>query len=87
MSDNFHSDDYNKKDEKFKKGLIEIDKKYIKYFKSRQAIFLSQKHDEIINHFIMQNTVSGQITININSTELPLEIKDDLLSLFNRCWV
>lgn len=83
---NLHSDDYNERDEKFKKGLIEIDEKYIEYFKPRPAKYLYQKHDGIISHFMTQNPYPGQIILNVYSTELPLAIKEDLLSLFDRCW-
>jgi hypothetical protein len=72
--------------ENFDKGLVEIDKKYIEYFKLRPSVLLSQKHDQIINHFITQNSGTGLFTIIIDSKELPLEIREDLLSLFDRCW-
>ncbi len=80
------SDDYKRKDEIFKKGLIEIDEKYIEYFTARPATFLSQKHDGIISHYITTTSAEGQIRISTISTELPLDIKNDLLELFNRCW-
>ena len=81
-----YSDDYNERDKKFKKGLIEIDEKHIEYFKPRPPKYQSQKHDGVINHFMTQNTSPGQIVLNVHSTELPLAIKEDLLSLFDRCW-
>ena len=80
------SDDYKRKDEMFKKGLIAIDEKYIEYFKPRHPKFHSQKHDGIISHFTTNNLANGKIMINNIPDELPLEIKNDLLILFNRCW-
>jgi hypothetical protein len=86
MNHSLHSDDHNDRDEKFKKGLIEIDEKYIEYFKPRTAKYRSQKHDGIISHFMIQKPLPSQIILNVYSTELPLVIKADLLSLFDRCW-
>ncbi|MBF2707768.1 hypothetical protein [Flavobacterium soyangense] len=80
------SDEYKIKNEMFQKGLIEIDEKYIEYFEPRPRKFLSQKHDGIISHFTTNNLANGKIMINNIPDELPLEIKNDLLELFNRCW-
>jgi len=86
MDMSLQSDDYKRKDEMFTKGLMEIDKKYIEYFEPRPRQFDSQKHDGIISHFITTNSTEGQIRISNISTELPLEIKNDLLELFKQCW-
>lgn len=86
MNHSLHSDEYNRRKETFEKGLAEIDKKYIDYFKPRLAVQFTQKHDCIVNHFMTQNPLPGQIVLDIYSTELPLEIKEDLSSLFDRCW-
>jgi hypothetical protein len=86
MNHSLHSDEYNDTKAKFDQGLSEIDEKYIEYFKLRPPKYHSQKHDGIISHFMMQNSGTGYFNINIYSTDLPLEIREDLLSLFDKCW-
>ncbi|MFV8393615.1 hypothetical protein [Flavobacterium sp. LB2P6] len=86
MNHSLHSDEYNRRKENFEKGLSEIDEKYIEYFKPRPPTYHTQKHDGIISHFITKNPLPGQIILDVYSTELPLAIKEDLSSLFDRCW-
>jgi hypothetical protein len=85
MNHSLHSDEYNRRNENFNKGLIELDEKHIEYFKPRLPKYSSQKHDSILNHFMIINTHQNP-ALNITSTELPKEIMDDLTNLFHQHW-
>ena len=86
MNHSLHSDEYNRRNENFNKGLIELDEKYIEYFKPRPPKLPSQKHDSILNHFMIINTHQN-LALSINSPEeLPKEIANDLKSLFHQHW-
>ncbi|MFV7234725.1 hypothetical protein [Flavobacterium sp. ZB4R12] len=85
MNNSLHSDEYNRRNENFEIGLIELDEKHIEYFKPRPPRFFSQKHDHIVNHFMIINTGINP-AIKIISNELPKEIMDDLLNLFHQHW-
>ena len=85
MNHSLHSDEYNTRNENFNKGVVEMDKKYIDFFSARPHRSPLKKHDSIYSHFIIVGTESTP-KINIHSTELPQEIKDDLLNLFHQHW-
>ena len=85
MNYTLQSDEYNRRNENFKKGLIELDLKYIEYFELRPSVQLSQKHDCIVNHFMITNTESSPI-LKITSEELPKYIIDDLNHVFHQNW-
>lgn len=86
MNHSLHSDEYNRRKENFNKGLMELDKKYIEYFKPRlPPKYSSQKHDSIVYHFMIIDTHQNP-ALNITSTELPKEIMVDLTDLFHQHW-
>jgi hypothetical protein len=85
MNHSLYSDEYNRRNENFNKGIVEMDKKYIDFFSIRPHRSPLKKHDSIYCHFIITKTESTP-QINIHSTELPQEIKDDLLNLFHQHW-
>lgn len=85
MNHTLQSDEYNRRKENFEKGLAEIDEKYIDYFKPRPPIQFSQKHDCIVNHFMITNTESSPV-LKITSEELPKYIIDDLNHVFHQNW-
>lgn len=85
MNHSLHSEEYNRRKENFNKGLMELDEKYIEYFKPRPPKLFSQKHDCIVNHYMITNTESSPV-LKITSEELPKEIMVDLTNLFHQHW-
>lgn len=85
MNHTLHSDEYNRRNENFNKGVVEMDKKYIDFFSARPHRSPLKKHDSIYSHFMITNTESSPI-LRITSEELPQYIIDDLMSLFHKHW-
>ena len=64
-------------------GLLEIELKYIDYFKKRKPKYESEEHDRLHNHY-MYITNPNRINFSfIKNTELDQKIINDCLSLFN----
>lgn len=83
MSNSMCGDEYNRRNENFKNGLIELDIKHIEYFKPRPPVLFSRQTDCIVNHFIMTNLETSP-SLKITSEGIPKEIVDDLINLFHQ---
>lgn len=85
LSELFHSKDYLDREEKFKNGLQLIEEKNIDFFNKRKSVLRSQSHDRITNH-ILTSYNGGTKMLGFSTKELPTNIQDEVVKLFNDVW-
>ncbi|WP_152425155.1 hypothetical protein [Nafulsella turpanensis] len=81
-------DEYADKMETFNKQLLEIENKYLDYFKSQESGNDYEEYDRLHNHYIIHTDgPAGRISFNImKDSTLPERIKRDCYQAFERTW-
>jgi hypothetical protein len=74
--------DYTDKIKAFDDSIIQLDKKYVVYFQSREAKSSQRKHDTALNHYIVLTNAQG-VTLQFNNdSDLRHDIKIEIQSAF-----
>ena len=70
--------------EKFKNGMLEIEKNHLNYFEQRPKKFSKDEIDRLHNHYITQTNNNG-ISFNfIKDSDLSEHIRNECIELFNQ---
>ena len=80
----FYGKEAAEKIEKFKNGMLEIEKKHFHYFEQRTKKFIVDESDRLHNHYITETDKNGISLKFLNDSDLSQLIRNECIELFNQ---
>ena len=82
----FRGEDLFIKKEKLQKALLDVENKYLDYFKSRPPKYEREEHDRLHNHYLL-HIDHNEITFGFSKfSRLPDEIVNDCIKCFKEIY-
>ncbi|MDB5262193.1 MAG: hypothetical protein JWQ14_1474 [Adhaeribacter sp.] len=86
ISEYIYGDEYAEKNKAFAEEMSRIEDQHADFFKSRQRVNETEKHDRLHNHYALR-TASGQVSFTFNQgSDLPGPIRQECTEAFHRVW-
>ena len=89
LDDIFFGKEIAKMMKKWNEGLDLIENNYLEFFQNRPPLMKSQKHDKPINHVSImgESHIRPQYFRFTPNSDLPLEIRNEIVELFNNSFL
>jgi hypothetical protein len=84
LNELFYGKEAAEKIEKFKNGMLEIEKRHLDYFEQRPKKFTHDKSDRLHNHYVTQTNNNGMSFNFIKDSDLEQYIRNECIEMFNR---